>query len=163
MNGRMSLIRTLARPMLASMFVAGGIDEIRNAVALAPAAHPVTERVAPVIASRVPPAVPLPQDTAGWVRVDGALKTVAGLALATGRGPRLAALVLAASLAPTTTAHPFWRETDPAAKAQQRTQFLKNVSMMGGLLIAAVDIEPSARERVEIAARRVKRKVSRDD
>ncbi len=160
----MSLIRTVARPMLASMFVAGGIDEVRNAAALAPTARPVTERVAPLIASRVPPAVPLPQDTAGWVRADGALKVVAGLALATGRFPRLAALALAASLAPTTvTGHPFWKETDPAAKAQQRTQFFKNVSMTGGLLIVAVDVEPSARERVEIAARRVKRRVSRDD
>jgi len=29
-------------------------------------------------------------------------------------------------------------------------------------MIAAVDVEPSARERVELAARRVKRKVQRD-
>lgn len=160
----MSLIRTLARPMLASMFVAGGVDEIRNAATLAPAAKPITERVAPLIAARVPSGVPLPQDHTGWVRADGALKVVAGLALATGRVPRLAALMLAASLAPTTAAgHPFWAETDPQAKAQQRTQFLKNVSMTGGLLIAAVDVEASPRERVEIAARRVRRRVSRDD
>ncbi|MBA2509588.1 MAG: DoxX family protein, partial [Nocardioidaceae bacterium] len=44
----------------------------------------------------------------------------------------------------------------------QRQQFFKNVSMAGGLLIAAVDVEPSARERMEIAARRVKRRVQRD-
>ncbi len=160
----MSLIRTLARPMLASMFISGGIDEIRNAAALAPTAHPVTEKVAPVIASRMPPAVPLPSDTAGWVRVDGAVKVVAGLALAAGKFPRLAALALAASMAPTTlTGHPFWRETDPEAKNLQQQQFLKNVSMTGGLIIAAVDVEPTARERVEIAARRVKRRFERDD
>ncbi|MDQ3105053.1 MAG: DoxX family protein [Actinomycetota bacterium] len=159
----MSLVRTLARPMLASMFVAGGVNEIRNAVAMAPTAHPVTHKVAPVIASRVAPAIPLPSDTAGWVRVDGAIKVLAGLALATGRFPRLSALTLAASLAPTTVAaHAFWKETENDAKAAQQIQFFKNVSMMGGLMIAAVDLEPSARERVEISARRVKRKLESD-
>lgn len=160
----MTLIRAVARPMLATMFVAGGIDEIRDAAALAPTARPVTQRVAPFVESRIPTAVPLPSDTVGWVRADGALKIAAALALATGRFPRLASLVLIGSLVPTTlSAHPFWKETDPQAKSQQRQQFLKNVSMTGGLLFAAVDVEPSARERVEIAARRVKRRVQRDN
>ncbi|CAN5776477.1 DoxX family membrane protein [soil metagenome] len=159
----MTLIRSLARPMLSSMFVAGGIDEIRNAATLAPAAKPVTQRVAPLVESRIPSVVPLPTDTAGWVRADGALKVAAGLALATGRFPRVASLVLIGSLVPTTlTGHPFWKETDPGEKVQQRQQFFKNVSMAGGLLIAAVDVEPTARERMELAARRVKRKVQRD-
>ncbi|CAN5508346.1 DoxX family membrane protein [soil metagenome] len=159
----MTLIRSLARPMLSSMFVAGGIDEIRNAAALAPAAKPVTQRVAPLVESRIPSAVPLPSDTAGWVRADGALKVAAGLALATGRFPRVASLVLIGSLVPTTlTGHAFWKENDDQAKVLQRQQFFKNVSMAGGLLIAAVDVEPSARERMEIAARRVKRRVQRD-
>jgi uncharacterized membrane protein YphA (DoxX/SURF4 family) len=149
--------------MLASMFISGGIDEIRNAVTLAPAAQPVTAKVVPLVADRIPSGVSLPTDTAGWVRVDGAVKVAAGLALATGRFPRLSALILLASLAPTTyTGHPFWKETDPVVKAAQRGQFLKNVSVTGGLMIAAVDVEPSARERVELAARRVKRKVQRD-
>jgi uncharacterized membrane protein YphA (DoxX/SURF4 family) len=60
-----------------------------------------------MVASRIPSGVPLPTDTAGWVRVDGAVKVAAGLALATGRFPRLSALILLASLAPTTyTGHP---------------------------------------------------------
>ncbi len=157
----MSLVRLLARPMLASMFVVGGIDEVRNASALAPAAKPVTDKVTPLITSRVPPSVPLPSDAAGWVRLNGAVKVGAGLMLATGRFPRLAALALAASMAPTTFAgHPFWEERDAEAKTEQKQQFFKNVSMVGGLLIAAVDIEPTARERVELTARRVKRAVT---
>jgi len=157
----MSLVRTLARPMLASMFVMGGVEEVSNAAALAPAAKSVTDRVVPLIESRMPSSVPLPSDAAGWVRVNGAIKVGAGLMLATGRFPRLAALVLAGTLAPTTLAgHPYWQEQDPEAKTKQRQQFFKNISMTGGLIIAAVDIEPSARERVEIAARRVKRRVT---
>lgn len=151
----------LARPMLASMFVTGGIAEVRNAKALAPAAQPVTDKVTPLITSRVPPSVPLPSDAAGWVRLNGVVKAGAGLMLATGRFPRLSALALAATMAPTTFAgHPFWQQQDPEQRAAQKQQFFKNVSMTGGLLLAAVDIEPSARERVELAARRVKRAVT---
>ena len=160
----MSLIRTLARPMLASVFIAGGVDEIRNASAMAPTTKPVSEKMAPLIAARVPTVVPLPTDTAGWVRAEGAVKVLAGLALATGRFPRVAALALAATMVPTTlAAHAFWNESGPQTRSEQKTQFLKNVSLTGGLVIAAVDVEPSARERVEIAARRVKRKFERDD
>jgi putative oxidoreductase len=147
--------------MLASMFVMGGVEEVRNAAALSPTARRVTDKVVPLIQARVPSSVPLPSDPPGWVRLNGVVKVGAGLMLATGRFPRLAALVLAGSLAPTTIAgHPFWQEQDAEAKAEQRRQFYKNVSMTGGLLIAAVDLEPSARERVEIAARRVKRRVT---
>ena len=50
--------------------------------------------------------------------------------------------MLAASLVPTTAAgHRFWEETDPDHPGDQRLHFLKNVSMLGGLLIAAVDTE----------------------
>ena len=151
----------LARPMLASMFVVGGIEEVIHAQALAPKAQAVTDKVGPIITSRVPPSVPLPSDAAGWVRLNGAVKVGAGLMMLTGRLPRLAAFTLAVTMAPTTIAgHPFWKEQDPEAKTEQRRHFFKNLSMTGGLLIAAVDIEPSARERVEIAARRVKRRVT---
>jgi uncharacterized membrane protein YphA (DoxX/SURF4 family) len=65
---------------------------------------------------------------------------LAGLALATGRFPRISSLVLAASLVPTTYAgHAFWEEKDKAAMKAQRIQFFKNISMLGGLLLAGVD------------------------
>jgi len=157
----MSLVRMLARPMLASMFVMGGVEEVRNAGVLTPQARKVTDKVVPLITSRVPASVPLPTDATGWVRLNGAVKVGAGLMLATGRLPRLSALLLAGTLAPTTLAgHPYWEETDAMAKAEQRRQFFKNVSMTGGLIIAAVDLEPSARERVGLAARRMKQRVT---
>ena len=50
--------------------------------------------------------------------------------------------MLAATLVPTTAAgHRFWEEQDPAERAQQRIHFFKNVSMLGGLIIAAGDTE----------------------
>ena len=45
--------------------------------------------------------------------------------------------VLAGSLVPTTLgAHRFWEMQGPAA-AQQRTQFLKNAAILGGLILVA--------------------------
>ena len=59
------------------------------------------------------------------------------------------------TLVPTTIAgHRFWEETDKQARAQQLTQFLKNVSMLGGLIIAATDTggKPSLSWRARRAA-----------
>ena len=76
------------------------------------------------------------------MRANGAAMVGAGSLLALGRLPRIASTVLAATLVPTTlAAHAFWSEQDPEVRAQQRTQFLKNLGLLGGLLLAAVDTE----------------------
>ena len=65
---------------------------------------------------------------------------LAGTALALGRVPRLAAAALVGSMIPTTLAgHSYWTHDDPAARAQQRIQFHKNLAMIGGLLLAVLD------------------------
>ena len=135
----MAISRLLTRPMLASMFVVGGLDSVRNAQGKVAATKPVTDRLVPVLQRAVPQ---LPSDPATLIRLNGAVQVAAGLALATGRAPRLSATLLAASLVPTTAAgHRFWEQSDPAARAQHRVHFFKNVSMLGGLLIAAGDTE----------------------
>jgi len=99
----------------------------------------------------------LPGDTTTWVRVNAAVQIAAGVALAIGKLPRVAALALAGSLVPTTLAgHRFWDEPDGAAKNGQRIQFLKNMSMLGGLLLAADDTggRPSVPWRMHQAAER---------
>jgi uncharacterized membrane protein YphA (DoxX/SURF4 family) len=68
--------------------------------------------------------------------------------------------VLAATLVPTTAAgHRFWEEHDPTAKGQQRLHFFKNVSMLGGLLIAAGDTDgkPGVAWRTRRAAKDARR------
>lgn len=138
----MTLLRVAARPMLASMFVVGGLDSVRNASTKAAAAKPVTDKIIPMVKKALPQA-PIPTDEATLVRINGAVQLVAGAALATGRVPRLASLLLASTLAPTTLAgHSFWNETDPGVRTNQRIHFLKNVSMMGGLLLASLDPDP---------------------
>ena len=153
----MTLVRLAARPLLASMFVVGGIDSLRTAGAKAGAAEPVTDRLVPLLQKLVPQ---LSDDPTTLVRINGAVQVAAGLALATGRMPRLSSAVLAATLVPTTAAgHRFWEETEPAQKKAQRVQFFKNASMMGGLMLAAVDTEgkPGVAWRARRAAADVRR------
>ena len=131
----MTLVRRLARPCLAAMFVTGGLDSFRRPETKVPAADPI----APRIAEKLPY---LPEDTESLVRINGAAQVAAGLMLATGRFPRLSSAVLAGSLVPTTLAgHRFWEEQDETRRAQQRIHFFKNLSMLGGLILAAVDTE----------------------
>lgn len=163
----MTITRLLARPMLASIFVAGGINALRSTEAHATKAKAVADRVVP-LAQKAAPGVPIPTDPATLVRLNAAAQLIAAAALATGRAPRLSASVLAASLVPTTFAgHPFWAETDPQAKAQQRLQFLKNTSVLGGLLLASVDTEGKPglawrARRVAADVRREARQVAKD-
>jgi uncharacterized membrane protein YphA (DoxX/SURF4 family) len=127
--------------MLASMFVVGGVNALRNVDLHAQRAKPVTDKLTET-AEKVAPNAPIPRDEKTLVRINGATQVVGGLMLATGRMPRLAALALAATLAPTTAAgHRYWEEADPNVRANSKTHFVKNVSMMGGLLLAAVDTE----------------------
>ncbi len=137
----MTLIRLVARPMLASTFVYGGIQALKNATALAPAAKPVNDEIRD-LADKVAPQVPVPASDVTMVRLNAGVHIVAGLGLATGRAPRLSALALAGTIVPTTVAgHAFWQEKDKTARTQQMTHFFKNVSMLGGLVIAAIDTE----------------------
>ncbi|NIQ56635.1 MAG: hypothetical protein GWN71_25705, partial [Gammaproteobacteria bacterium] len=68
--------------------------------------------------------------------------------------PRLASILLAASLVPATATHQFWNVQDPEEKAAERKQFLKDLGLVGGLLLAGVDTEgrPGLRWRAGHAA-----------
>jgi len=131
----MALSRLVARPLLSSIFVFGGLDALRHPGSKAKAAEavtgPVTERLQL-----------LPSDPETLVRLNGAVQVGAGLLLASGRFRRVAALALIGSIIPTTFAgHRFWEETEEASRAQQTVHFLKNAGLLGGLILAAVDTE----------------------
>ena len=104
----MTVTRLIARPMLASMFVVGGINALKNAGALAERAQPVADKVVPLV-RRLAPQAPIPTNTATLVRFNAGAQIIAATALATGNAPRLASTVLAATLVPTTLAvDRFW-------------------------------------------------------
>src|SRR5262249_2711944 len=142
---------------LASIFVIGGYDTMRNPDRVVKAAEPVVRP----IASRVPV---VPDDTEQAVRLNGAVQFVAGSLLAIGWLPRLSALALAATLVPPTGAGRGCGGADnDEERAMERTQSLKNLGMFGGLLIGAGDTagRPSLAWRPRHAVQEARREVSR--
>jgi len=70
------------------------------------------------------------------VRANAGLMVGAGGLLLLGVLPRLAAVLLVASLVPTSlVGHQFWKKEGPERK-QQLVHFLKNAATIGGLLLA---------------------------
>ena len=142
--------------MMAAIFVIQGIDSLLHPDTKAPAA----EKVVRPLAERVPV---VPDQVEQAVRLNGAVQVAAGSLLAIGKFPRLSAAVLAATLVPTTAAgHRFWESDDKLERAQQKVHFLKNLSILGGLLIAAGDTagNPSIAWRGRHAAQLAKREAS---
>lgn len=124
----MRFLSLAARPLTGSVFIISGYDVLQNP-------QPAAELAAPAL-RRMRDHVPaLPEDDTITVRVNAAVQLAAGCTLALGKAPRLSALALVATLAPTTyVGHPWWQQEDPVIRAQHRTQFVKNASILGGLL-----------------------------
>src|ERR1700722_12170335 len=145
----MALSRRIARPLLASIFVVGGWDALWNPAGKAKKAEAVNEPLGESVGGDHVKAETL-------VRVNGAVQVAGGVLLAVGKFRRLAALALIGSIIPTTYAgHRFWEESDPATRAQQKVHFLKNLGLLGGLILAAFDTEgePSLGWRAKRQAR----------
>lgn len=133
----MKPVRSLARVLLSGIFVASGARNLRDPGQLVPAAKPLTDRIAPLLEKTSPR---LPTDPEALVRTNAAVQLVGGLMMATGRLTRPVALVLAGSLVPATVAgHPFWNHDSPTTRSHHQVQFLKNLGLLGGLLLAAAD------------------------
>jgi uncharacterized membrane protein YphA (DoxX/SURF4 family) len=152
------LVRRIARPLLASTFIYGGQDALRHPETKAPRAEKLDIPSKPGMDKlRI-------TTTEDAVRVNAAVQVAGGALLAMNKLPRLAAVALAASLVPTTAAgHRFWEEEDEKQKQFHATHFFKNLSMLGGLLIAAVDTEgkESLVRKTKRASRRSARKAER--
>ncbi|KRB72785.1 hypothetical protein ASE01_22340 [Nocardioides sp. Root190] len=159
----MALSRLIARPLLASYFLANGALDLKDATTVAKETAPLTDLIAPAVDNATPAGVPVPQDPVTWVRISGAVQIGAALALATGHLPRLSAAVLGASLLPSTAAHHrFWEEKDPADRKAQLIHFAKNASLAGGLLIASLDTagKPGLAWRTKHAAHDARREAA---
>jgi putative oxidoreductase len=115
----MSFVKSLGQILLSAMFIIGGWKAFKE-----PGGR--VERVANAGIPRAREATIL----------NGAVMMLAGCALALDIAPKLASVALIASLLPTTyVGHAFWKEETPAGRAAQQTHFLKNLAMVGGLLI----------------------------
>ncbi|MFI1464037.1 DoxX family protein [Nocardia carnea] len=149
------LIRRLARPLLASTFVANGVETLMHPQSRVKEASNLVVKGQESLPSNIASSLPSDPDT--MVKVTAAVQIAGGTLLALGKAPRPAALALAATVVPATvTEQNFWAETDPARKAAKRTAFLKDMGLLGGLMIAAADTagKPSLGWRGRRAARK---------
>lgn len=155
------LVRRIARPLLSTIFIVGGIDALRNPAQRAVKATPLIDKSVETLPGAV--TQKLPADPETLVKLNAVVQIGGGVLLASGKAPRVASLALAGSLIPTTLAgHDFWNESDPSIRAMQRTNFVKNLSLLGGLMIASVDTEgkPSLGWRGRRAAKKAQATIS---
>jgi uncharacterized membrane protein YphA (DoxX/SURF4 family) len=154
------LFRRIARPLLSAVFVGQGIDSLRNPKPAAEAAAPTVDGLRALpdpVGSRIP------SDPQTFAQINAAVQIGGGLLLATGKAPRIASAALALTVLPANLgAHMFWSESDPQLKAQKRKDFLTDLSLLGGLMIASADTagKPSLGWRGRRAAERLSARVS---
>lgn len=128
----MSIVRALARPMLASSFIFSGLDRLRHAdqtaAELAPVLRPLSQ------------ALPLDASEKTLARALAGAQVGAGVLLAAGKFARPAGLIL--TLTAGLTAVVEYRSADTTTqekRAHRRTQLTKNIALIGGALLASVD------------------------
>ncbi|MGV0627548.1 DoxX family protein [Mycolicibacter minnesotensis] len=147
------LVRRIARPLLAAAFIGQGVDSLRRPQHARQAAGPAfagLQQLPDEITAKAP------SDVDTFARANALVQIGGGVLLAGGRLPRTAAAVLACTVLPGSAGgHMFWAETDPQRKAQQRQAFLTDISLIGGLMVAAADTagRPSLGWRARRAAR----------
>lgn len=138
----MKPVRTVARALLAAVFVRGGLDAYKNPDRFVDGAKAVTDRMGTTLGS-----VGLPTDPRSLVRVTGIVQMVGGALLATNTATKPAAIALAGSLIPSTVSgQDFWSGSEqarpgPLLRSDGSIPILKNLGLMGGLLLTAVDTE----------------------
>lgn len=151
----MSFIRTIARPMLASSFVVAGVDKLKNA-------DDTAEHLSPLL-RKAAASLPFKADERALARVIGGTQVGAGVLFGLGKFSRFSAgLLTVISLLNTFVE---WRSADISTKGgrqDRRNQLLKNVSLSGGALLAAVDTagKPGLAWRAEHLASDAKKNAS---
>ena len=122
------MIRKVARPMLAAVFISQGAEALRRPAAAADAAGPTLAGLR------------MPDNPDTVARVTAATQVAGGLLLAAGRVPRIASAALAVAVLPANLgAHMFWAEPDAVTRSRKRRDFMVDLSLLGGLIIATAD------------------------
>ncbi|MEZ0351632.1 DoxX family membrane protein [Mycobacterium sp. pR1184] len=154
------VIRRIARPLLSVAFIGQGVESLLNPKAAAEAAAPAVDGLQ-ALPDQV--ARSMPNDPQTFAQITAGVQIGGGLLLATGKMPRVASAVLALTVLPANFgSYSFWNESDPQRKAERRREFLKDLSLLGGLMIASADTagKPSLGWRGRKAAERLSDRVS---
>ena len=153
----MNPVRLLARPMLASAYIANGIARVRD-----PHASVDSTEAVLAVARRVVD-VPVGADTIA--RASGAAQVAAGALLAIGRFPRAASAVLVSTYVLDLAGDAL--NKDRAAtkeeKNERRATMVMRTSMLGGALLASVDTagQPGLVWRAQHAAEDLRKNIEK--
>lgn len=110
-------------------------------------------------AARVEP-LPGVGNAAEMTRAVAATQIGAGALLVLGRLPRLSSLALAATVLPSAmTNHAFWSADDKQDRQRERSMFVRDLGLLGGLLVAVADT--GGRESLPRRARRSARRTAK--
>ena len=117
------MLRTLGHLLLSGIFISGGWAAFSK-----PGGRPQLVATA---------GIPEPEMA---VELNGAIMMIGGTLLGLGIAPKVAATVLIGSLIPTTiVGHTFWKEETGPGRQNHLTQFLKNLGLIGGLLLVLAE------------------------
>ena len=154
------MIRKIARPMLASVYVIDGVETLLNPAGHKEAADSVLKKVRALTPREYRAFLPKSPETAA--QLVGATKATAGASFAIGKFPRLSATLLAATALPTIVGrHAFWEAEDDDEKSRRRTGALTDLGLAGGVLLATVDNDgkPDLKWRAQHAAQAAQKNV----
>lgn len=128
----MSIVRVIARPMLASSFILSGINRLLHT-------QETADQLSPVL-SPLASALPVNVSEKNLAMAVAGTQIGAGVLLATGKFARAAAVVLSVTAALTTAVEYRAASTETKeGKSHRRAQLAKNIGLMGGALLASVD------------------------
>ncbi|EFM45135.1 DoxX family protein [Mobiluncus mulieris ATCC 35239] len=143
-----TLLRLVARPMLASVFFFDGLDALRS-----PDDHVERfKKIEPALEKLGFPPV-LTSDARLLSRLAGFITVASALGLAAGKYPRTCAALLAAVNFPVTAVNnPMWMAKTPGQRRNYTRGLVVGASLAGGLGMAILDDDdqPSKRMRREI-------------
>lgn len=156
------MIRKIARPMLASVFVLDGVDTLRNTSDHVKETETVLKHTRKVLPKQY--AGYVPNDAELVARGVGGVKVGAGSLLAIGKAPRTSAALLALSMVPNLVGrNAFWEAENDEDKQNRRNGFLTTTALLGGLFITTQDTEgkPSLAWRAQKAGQRTNKKIQK--
>lgn len=143
MFGPMSLVRFVARSLVAGVFIVDGVKKVTHPDDVAEDAEQFTSSVTPLI-QRVAPAGYsswVPEDARTWVRGAGVAQIAGGAMFALGIGRRLGALVLAGTSVLNVAIALPGKDASKAQKEAARPELLTHLALLGSTVLAAQDLQ----------------------
>lgn len=126
-----SIVRTIARPLLSAAYVTNGIARVRDPQSAARSLEPLL--------AQVNKKVDVPVSAETLARATGAAQAAAGTLLAIGRLPRVSSAILVSTFLLDTLSDQFWKEKDAVKRKEGASKTITKLSILGGALLASVD------------------------